>query len=48
MSNTELEHIVEKEEEELEKMKMQFEQKKKEVQETRQVLELREKLYARL
>ena len=27
---------------------MQFEQKKKEVEETRQVLELREKLYARL
>ena len=48
MSNTKLERIVEKEEEELEKMEMEFEQKKKEVEETRQVLELREKLYARL
>ena len=48
MSDTELERFVANKEEKVKKLEIEYEQKKKEVEETRQVLKLRKKLYARL
>ena len=48
MSVTELERFVAKKEEKVKKLEIEYQQKKKEVEETRQVLKLRKKLYARL
>ena len=48
MSDTELEHFVANKEEKVKKLEIEYEQKKKEVEETRQVLKLRKKLYVRL
>ena len=48
MSDTELERFVANKEEKVKKLEIEYEQKKKEVEETRQVLRLRKKLYARL
>ena len=48
MSVTELEHFVANKEEKVKKLEIEYQQKKKEVEETRQVLKLRKKLYARL
>ena len=48
MSDTELERFVANKEEKVKKLEIEYEQKKKEVEETRQVLKQRRKLYARL
>ena len=48
MSVTELERFVANKEEKVKKLQIEYQQKKKEVEETRQVLKLRRKLYARL
>ena len=48
MSVTELERFVANKEEKVKKLEIEYQQKKKEVEETRQVLKLRKKLYARL
>ena len=48
MSVTELERFVANKEEKVKKLEREYQQKKKEVEETKQVLKLRKKLYARL
>ena len=48
MSVTELERFVANKEEKVKKLEIEYQQKNKEVEETRQVLKLRKKLYARL
>ena len=48
MSVTELERFVANKEEKVKRLEREYQQKKKEVEETRQVLKLRKKLYARL
>ena len=48
MSVTELEHFVANKEEKVKKLEIEYQKKKKEVEETRHVLKLRKKLYARL
>ena len=48
MSVTELALFVANKEEKVKKLEREYQQKKKEVEETRQVLKLRKKLYARL
>ena len=48
MSVTELERFVANKEEKVKKLEREYQQKKKEVEETRHVLKLRKELYARL
>ena len=48
MSVTELEHFIANKEKKVKKLEIEYQQKKKEVEETRHVLKLRKKLYARL
>ena len=48
MNDTELECAVAKQEEQVKKMKMDLQGKEKEVEDTRQVLKQRKKLYARM